>query len=141
MSVIPHHSRPRADGRPDIGVPAFLADPGFVLEPDFYGTRDSVLKRGFDEAGEVFLKVASASGGLLRMLWPRLQAREPQFVKPSADRALVNFHRKPAGHLVTQVYAPPARHLMHLQVWTFDDKRSQLSSLCLSQRRPPTGGT
>jgi len=75
------------------------------------------------------------------MLRPRLQAREAQFVKPSADRAFVHFHRKPAGYLVTQVYAPPTRHFMDIQIWTFDDERAQLSFLCLSQRRPPTGGT
>jgi len=63
VPVIARHARARADRRPDIGVAAFLADPGFVLEPDFYraagrGGREG----GFDQVGEVFLKAASASG-------------------------------------------------------------------------------
>jgi hypothetical protein len=34
VAIIPHHQRPRANLSPDIGMPAFLPDPGFILEPD-----------------------------------------------------------------------------------------------------------
>jgi hypothetical protein len=45
---------------------AFLTDPGFVLEPDFHRGEDrSSEEGGFDQADELFLKVASASGSFL----------------------------------------------------------------------------
>ena len=63
VSVISHHQRARANRRPDIGVAALLADAGLVLKPDLYGTDGGGLReRGSDQVGDVFLKVASASG-------------------------------------------------------------------------------
>jgi hypothetical protein len=63
VAVVADHSGPRADRRPDVGVTAFLAYAGFVLEPDFQGSAGGGPgERGFDQAGEVFIKAASASG-------------------------------------------------------------------------------
>ena len=122
-------------------MPTLLADPGFVLEPDFYGAGVlGILERSCDEAWEVFLKATSGLGVLLWMDRPWLQARQAKFVQPSADRAFVHFHRKSAGHLGTQIYAPPARHVVDCQVWPLDDKRAQLSFLYLGQRRWPASG-
>ena len=63
VPVVANHRWARADRRPDVGVAALLAYAGFVLKPDFEGTAGGRLgQRGFDQAGEVFLKVASAAG-------------------------------------------------------------------------------
>jgi hypothetical protein len=34
MTIVAHHGRSRAAFGPDVGMPALLSDPGFVLEPD-----------------------------------------------------------------------------------------------------------
>jgi len=63
MPVIPHHRRTRADRCPNIFEAAFLADPGFVLEPNL--DRFSGCRGGqglFYKVGEFFLKAVSASG-------------------------------------------------------------------------------
>jgi hypothetical protein len=66
VPVVAHHQRAGADRRPDVGVPAFLTDAGFVLEPDFHRAEGRGPEQGgFDQADEVFLKVASASGSFL----------------------------------------------------------------------------
>ena len=62
VTVIAHHQRPRALGRPNVGVGSFLADAGLILEPYFYRRRSrGAEQRRFDQAGEVFLKAVSAS--------------------------------------------------------------------------------
>ena len=54
---------PRPAPRPDACQCALLADPCFVLEPDFDGPVRRFLREGlFEDFGEVFLKAACASG-------------------------------------------------------------------------------
>ena len=54
--------RPLAPLPPDMADAAFLADPRFVLEPDFDRLAASLLGGNFvDEGGEAFLKSAAAS--------------------------------------------------------------------------------
>ena len=66
VPVVAHHQGAGADRRPDVGVSAFLTDAGFVLEPDFHRAESrGPEESGFDQADEVFLKVASASGSFL----------------------------------------------------------------------------
>lgn len=66
VPVVAHHQGAGADWRPDVGVTAFLTDAGFVLEPDFHWAEGRGPEEGgFDQADEVFLKVASASGSFL----------------------------------------------------------------------------
>ena len=66
MPDVAPHQGAGADRRPDVGVSALLTDAGFVLEPDFHRAEGrGPEERGFDQADEVFLKVASASGSFL----------------------------------------------------------------------------
>ena len=63
VAVIANHRRPGAHWRPDVGMGAFLADPGFVLEPDLYRRIcRGAGEFGAHQAGEVFLKASSAAG-------------------------------------------------------------------------------
>ena len=63
VAIVADHPGARADRGPDVGVAALLAYARFVLEPDFEGAADGGFReRGFDQVGEVFLKVTSASG-------------------------------------------------------------------------------
>jgi hypothetical protein len=66
VPVVAHHQGAGADRDPDVGVSAFLTDPGFIREPDFRRAEGRAPEEGgFDQTDEVFLKVASASGSFL----------------------------------------------------------------------------
>ena len=62
MAIVAHHRRARSDRCPDIFNRTFLADPGFVLEPDFNRLAGHPGRQNIQaQAREVFLKAACAA--------------------------------------------------------------------------------
>ena len=122
--------------RPAAGDFVFLANTGFVAEPDLYGAGlDTVLLRNFVQAGrESFLKKLNGACGLCVVAWPGRELAIPHGAQLPAERLLGDADAELFLDPLAEIDNPPADDAMDARNRAALQDRLQCSAVRVVQQ-------